>query len=122
MHVAFILAQSATDFAFIVFPEGCDTIAEFVEICMTACLASFSDSTGLEQIIEQEPEIYCELYMIINYVIRYTVGAKRVETKTKPRGAAFFVRYKEYLPKKLKRGITDFFKAQLAIADKGNLV
>jgi hypothetical protein len=121
-HVAFVLAGMATDFAFINFPEGCNTIAEFVELCMAALLSSFSEVVGLEEIIEQEKDVYDELYMIMNFVLRYTIGEKRVSTKTSLRGAAFFVRYKEHLPRKLKKAITDFFKAQLVKANKGLLI
>ena len=53
-HVAFVLAGLATDFVFINFPEGCNTIAEFVELCMAALLSSFSEVIGLEEIIEQD--------------------------------------------------------------------
>jgi hypothetical protein len=53
-------------------------------------------------------------------MIRYTYGEKRVSTKTNTRGPSFFVRYKEYLPKRLKKAITTFFKFHLAKAEKGN--
>jgi len=121
-HVAFVLAGVATDFVFINFPEGCNTIAEFIELCMAALLSSFSEVVGLEEVIEKEAHVYDELYMILNFVLRYTVGEKRVSTKTSTRGAAFYVRYKEYLPRKLKKSITDFFKAQLVKANKGVLL
>ena len=120
-HVAFVLAGMATDIVFLNFPEGCNTLTEFVELCMAALLSSFSEVVGLEEIMEQEKDVYDELYMILNFVLRYTIGEKRVATKTNSRGAAFFVRYKEYLPRKLKKSITDFFKAQLVKANKGIL-
>jgi hypothetical protein len=89
---------------------------------MAALLSSFSEVVGLEEVIEKEAHVYDELYMILNFVLRYTVGEKRVSTKTSTRGAAFYVRYKEYLPRKLKKSITDFFKAQLVKANKGVLL
>jgi len=121
-HVAFVLVSNAIDFSFLIFPEAIDSIAELVELCMVACLCSFSDEVGMEEIIHQDRELYSELYFIINYIIRYTFGEKRVETKTNFRGPAFYVRYKEYLPKRLKKAVTDFFRLQLLKADKGNTI
>ena len=61
-------------------------------------------------VMQTDPVTWKEFYMVINFLVRYTVGKRRSPDSTKSRGPVFWVRYKEVLPTTLKFKITKFFK------------
>jgi hypothetical protein len=64
--------------------------------------------------------VILEFYVVLNFVTRYTFGKRRLEESYKKRGPTFMIRYREVLPKNLKKSITSFFKGLiLSLDDSG---
>jgi len=94
------------DIVFMLFPMGCDTIPEFVELLLGVCV----QTAHVREVMQLDPILWKEFYMVINFLVRYTVGKRRSSDSTKSRGPVFWVRYKEVLPTALKLKITKCFK------------
>jgi len=97
------------DFLFILYPGGSDSsLADLVELLFSL---SVMVSDKLRGLVTLDPDgVLLEFYMVLNFVTRYTFGSRRIDGATKSRGPSFLQRYRETLPRSLKKPITNFFR------------
>ena len=95
-----VLSNRLVDAAFLIFPFGAESENQLIELMITvAASLSAKFNTLMSSPIHENRMIYTEIYMCLNFVVRYSVGERRVKQSEKKRGAAFYVRYNKILLK-----------------------
>jgi hypothetical protein len=97
--------------SFLIFPFAASSEAELIEVVLTvATTVSIKLRTIMNSTIPDNKIIYEQFYMGVNFILRYSVGGRRLKDAVKKRGPAFFVRYNETLPRVLQTKITKFIR------------
>ena len=104
------------DYLFVAYPGGIEnSTADLIEL-LFSCALIFSDQLKSFLTVDISG-VLLEFYMVINFITRYTFGKRRLEDSYKRRGPSFLQRYREVLPKCLKKSVTSFFKGLLVSLD-----
>jgi hypothetical protein len=82
------------DVSFLVFPFAASNESQFIEVLLTvACCFSDNLKTLMSSDLPENMEIVNQFYMGLNFIVRYSVGERRIKNSVKKRGPAFWVRY-----------------------------